>query len=146
MWNGEPAMRAAVLTLSLVLAVFLIHRHWTGNPGPPDWNPVSREAALAIGRCDAPIYNHYNDGGFLIWFVPERKVFLDSRQDPYPIELIQAQLRTERTGESRELFERYAIGCAVLRPDSTAVTALQRAGWKVTYHDAQWAVVEPRGN
>jgi hypothetical protein len=137
-----PVARASAFTLSLVLAVVVVHRQWAGSPPPADWTPVSREAAVAIGRCDSPIYNHYNDGGYLIWFVPERRVFLDSRQDPYPVELVQAQVQAERTGEYRELLSRYAIGCAVLRPDSTGLIALPRAGWRVTYRDAQWVVIE----
>ncbi len=78
----------------------------------------------------------------VIWFVPERRVFLDSRQDPYPVELVQAQVQAERTGEYRELLSRYAIGCAVLRPDAAAFSRLVRAGWQVTFRDAQWVVLE----
>jgi len=142
---GPPA-RVFAFALSLILAVALIHHRWAGNPPPADWTPVSREAAVAIARCHSPIYNHYNDGGYLIWFVPEQKVFLDSRQDPYPVEVIQAQLRAERTGEYRALFAHYAIGCAVLRPEAAAVTALARAGWSITYRDALWVVVESPGS
>jgi len=144
-WAGASA-RVLAFALSLVLAAVVIHHRWAGSPPPADWTPVSREAAVAIGRCDSPIYNHYNDGGYLIWFVPERKVFLDSRQDPYPVELVQAQLRAERTGEYRTLVDRYAIGCAVLRPDAAAVTALASTGWRVTYRDALWVVVEKPGS
>jgi hypothetical protein len=137
-----PTVRAIVCAMSLAVAGFVIHHRWAGHPPPPDWVPVSRQAAAAIRQCGAPIYNHYDDGGFLIWFVPEQRVFLDSRQDPYPVELIQAHQAAEQTGEYRDLFERYAIRCAVLKPDSPGVTALPRAGWKLTYRDARWVVIE----
>jgi hypothetical protein len=29
-----------------------------------------------------------------------------------------------------------------LKPDSPGVTALPRAGWKLTYRDARWVVIE----
>ena len=41
-------------------------------------------AVAAVRGCPAQIYNRFYDGGFLIWFVPERPVFIDNRQDPYP--------------------------------------------------------------
>jgi hypothetical protein len=105
--------------------------------------PVSREAAVAIRACPGPIYNHYDVGGFIIWFVPEQKVFLDSRQDPYPIQLVQAQDEAERTGVFRELFDRYHIRCAVLEPASVAVQGLHRIGWQETYRDKRWVVLTP---
>ena len=54
-----------------------------GTPLPRlDWTPLSPEMTAAIRACDGPLYNSYNDGGYLVWFIPERKVFMDSRQDP----------------------------------------------------------------
>jgi hypothetical protein len=137
-----PLIRAVLFFLSVVVVLSLVWWRLIAGPRPGDWTPVSAPAAAAIRQCRSPIYNHYNDGGYLIWFVPEQRVFLDSRQDPYPVELVQAQLRAERTGEYRELFERYAIACAVLRPDSAGSTALSRAGWTQAYRDAQWVVIE----
>jgi hypothetical protein len=141
--GGAASMiRAFVFCLSVVMAVLLVRIRLIAGPPPADWIPVSASAAAAIRQCGSPIYNHYNDGGFLVWFVPEQRVFLDSRQDPYPVELIQAQRHAEQTGEYHELFRRYAIRCAVVSPESPAVAALPKTGWKVTYRDAQWVVIE----
>jgi hypothetical protein len=113
------------------------------NPPPAEWTPISAEAAAAIRRCPGPIYNHFNDGGYLIWFVPEKKVFLDTRQDVYPIQLVQAQQRAQRTGDYSQLLGCYSVRCAVLEPTSQAVTVLKKAGWREGFRDLHWVVVEP---
>jgi hypothetical protein len=114
------------------------------SPLPVEWAPVSNEAAAAIRRCPGPIYNHYNDGGYLIWFAPEQKVFLDSRQDPYPAELLRAQLEADRMGDYGALLSRYSVRCAVVHPRSRALSVLEQSGWREDYRDSRWVVVQPR--
>ena len=60
-------------------------------------------------RCRGNVYNRYDEGGYLIWFAPGRKVFLDGRQDPYPPSLIKEQARVESSGDFESLFERYDV-------------------------------------
>ena len=48
-----------------------------------NWRPINERALAAARACDGPLYNHYDDGGTLIWFLPEKPVFIDGRQDPY---------------------------------------------------------------
>jgi len=136
-------LRASFFTVSLVAAGLVARRQWTMAPPPANWAPVSREAASAIRQCPGPIYNHYDVGGFIIWFVPEQKVFLDSRQDPYPAQLIRAQREAVGSAAFRELLDRYHIRCAVLVPGSPEVLALRGIGWTEAYRDRQWAVMTP---
>ena len=136
-------LRASLFAVSLVAAGLVVHHRWTVVPPPADWAPVSSEAASAIRGCPGPIYNHYDVGGFIIWFVPEQKVFLDSRQDPYPAQLIRAQREAVGPAAFREFFDRYYIRCAVVEPDSPEVLALRGIGWTEAYRDRQWAVMTP---
>jgi len=138
----DAFLRVSIVGLSAASAALIVYHRWTMSPPPEEWTPVSDQAAAAIRRCPGPIYNHYNDGGYLIWFVPEQKVFLDSRQDPYPVQLTQAQHTAERTGDYRELLSRHSIRCAVLSPDSRALATLERSGWHENYRDRRWVVVE----
>jgi hypothetical protein len=106
------------------------------------WRPLSPEAVSAIRSCDGPLYNHYNDGGRLIWFVPERVVFVDSRQDPYPLPFLLDFIAVEQArAPYRPLFERWGIRCAFLGVDSPTVPALARDGWTTRYRDATWALL-----
>ena len=153
--NGRPVvmrrtdtgtvLRALVFAASLAAAVLLVHRRWTMTPSPVDWVPVSHSAASAIRGCPGPIYNHYDMGGYIIWFVPEQKVFLDSRQDPYPVQLVQAQRKAGDPAVLRELMARYRIRCAALEPDAPEVRALRTLGWAETYRDRQWVVATAPG-
>ena len=106
------------------------------------WQPVSRAAAEAVAGCRGPLYNRYPDGGPLIWFVPSQRVFLDSRQDQYPIALVQAASRVETRGDYRAIFDRWRINCAALPPTSPTVAALERDNWLVKFSDPAWVVLE----
>ena len=123
------------------LAALVVGLTWMRPPARLQWQPVSAEAARAIAGCGAPLYNTYGRGGELIWFVPEQKVFVDNRQDPYPMTFLQAARTLEQDGQFRPLFERYGIQCAAIAPDSIVANALRSAGdWRVTYEDRQWLV------
>jgi hypothetical protein len=69
-----------------------------------------------------------------------RKVFLDSRQDPFPRELVMGHIELERTGEYRELFDRFAISCALSPGGSPLAKALERDGWTSTTAGGSWKV------
>jgi hypothetical protein len=142
-----PLLRAGLLGASVVAASLVVIRSWTASPPPTDWVPMSEQAAAAILMCPDPLYNHYNDGGYLIWFTPGKRVFLDSRQDLYPVELVQAQIAAERSENYRALINRYSIRCAVFNSNATALSVFEESGWRKDYRDSRWVVLlspEPR--
>jgi hypothetical protein len=139
--RAGSAVRALLFAVSLAVAVLLVHQRWTMTPPPADWAPVSREAASAIRGCPGPIYNHFNTGGFLIWFVPEQRVFLDSRHNPYPDHLLRAQREARDPAALRELLAQYHVRCAVLEPGSLEVRSLGALGWTESYKDRRWVVI-----
>jgi hypothetical protein len=108
------------------------------------WRPMSDAARAAIAACPDPLYNGYNEGGYLIWEVKGKRVFIDGRHDPYPPELV-IQDRLVETGATdfHDLFQRYGIGCAVVAADSSLAVRLRSAGWRQRFADAQWIVLEP---
>jgi hypothetical protein len=127
--------------LALVAAVVGVSYQWM-HPAPRlRWNAVPSAVAAAIERCPPNLYNLYDDGGFLVWFVPEQPVFVDSRQDPFPPALVQAQIEAERAGDYRSLFETYSIRCAALPRPSKVAQALRRDGWFEEHADQRWVVL-----
>jgi hypothetical protein len=143
--TAGAALRILIFAVSLAAAVFVVQRRWTAAPPPADWAPMSREAISAIRACPGPIYNRYGSGGFIIWFVPEQKVFLDSRQDPYPDRLLREQREATTPATLRDLLTRYQVRCAVLEPGAAEVRALGGLGWTESYGDGQWAVMTAPG-
>jgi hypothetical protein len=78
----------------------------------------------------------------LLWFVPEKRVFLDGRQDPFPMELVKEHIAVE-TGQARPepVFERHRIRCAYLPRVSPVFERLIADGWKPIYDGSRWVVL-----
>ena len=110
------------------------------------WRPISDGALAAMRACDGPLYNHYDEGGYLIWFVPEKPVFIDSRQDPYPLPfLLESMARRARPGALPPAVRRWGIRCVFLahrrrRPSRRSA----RDGWITRYRDDKWHVSRRR--
>jgi hypothetical protein len=106
------------------------------------WNPIPAPALAALQLCPDNLYNRYDEGGSLLWFLPERRVFLDGRQDPFSPELVLEHIGMETQGDDhRGVFARHNIRCAYLPTESPTVTRLDDAGWSSLYRGAHWVVL-----
>jgi hypothetical protein len=105
------------------------------------WRPLPPQALAAVRDCPGPLYNRYNEGGFLIWFLPQRRVFIDSRQDPYPLAFLLDDGKVEHGEPYRPLFDRFDIRCALLPLTSPIPAELKADGWQPLYEDAKWTVL-----
>jgi hypothetical protein len=133
--NGAIAVAAAVLVTGGVAYAYAT---------PVDhlrWAPLPEASLAALRACHGNLYNRYDEGGYLIWFAADHKVFLDGRQDPYPVDLVKHQVQVERSGDFEPLFRRYDIRCAYLPAESLIGARLAEAGWKTLFRDARWAVL-----
>jgi len=131
-----------VLAAMAIAAAVLVARSYRADQQELGWRPINDQALAALHACDGPMYNHYDQGGYLLWFVPEKPVFVDGRQDPYPLEHILAALDVERErAPYRPLFERWGIRCVFLSVESPTVAKLDRDGWITRYRDDKWAVL-----
>lgn len=108
------------------------------------WTPLPAASLQALSRCPDNLYNRYDEGGYLIWFAPDRRVFLDGRQDPYSPRLVNEQLQVEHTGEYAATFARYEIRCAYLPTASPVAARLSAAGWLSLYRGPEWVVLAHR--
>lgn len=139
------ALNVAMLVAFMTLAGGSVAYAWHVPVKRLQWEPLSRGAITAVTGCPGPLYNRYDDGGFLLWFVPTQRVFVDSRQDPYPLALLQEHLRSENAGEYSGIFARYGIHCAFLPPESPVAKNLLRDRWIALYQDSQWLVLRDVG-
>jgi hypothetical protein len=106
------------------------------------WRPMPPAALAAIRACPAPLFNTYNAGGYMLWFTPERPVFADSRQDPYPLDFLVELARVQRTGDYGDFFARHGIRSAFLETKWPLAGRLLTDGWRATYRDREWIVLE----
>ena len=132
----------AILALCAAASILAVVRAWSVQPPRMQWQPVSRDIVEGIRACPGRIYNRFDDGAYLIWFVPGVRVFVDNRQDPYPLAFLQEHLQREQSGEYAPVFARYSVQCAFLPPYSPTAQRLLLDGWTVTAQDASWLVLQ----
>ena len=137
---------ALILAVAIGGAAIYVWRTWQNPPPRMGWYPVSPAAARAIESCRGPIYNHYKDGGPIIYFAPRQPVMLDSRQDPYPVSLVQAEGHVEATGDYHGLFDSLGVNCAVIPPGGRLAARLRAGGWRERFSDPEWLVLERPGS
>jgi hypothetical protein len=135
-----PAMAAAVLAVWVLAGVTVVAYAWRNRLPGLGWEPLREETIAAITACEGPLYNRYDEGGYLTWFLKDRKVFIDSRQDPFPKEFVLDQLRVEETGDYASTFSRYAISCALTRDGSLLSLRLEQEGWRPHRGAPPWTV------
>ena len=117
---------------------------WRGGGARLGWAPMSAGAIEATRNCRGSLFNGFAAGGPLTWFVPDRPVFVDSRGvEAYPVSLLLRSRAADLTGDYRQLFDEFDIGCAVVESNSVMARALTREPrMRTTYADGQWRVFE----
>jgi hypothetical protein len=141
--EDHPRFNLALLAgLGLAGAVAIAFA-WTTSLPKLGWQPLPAGALAAVRACPGPLYNRYNEGGYLIWFARETPVFIDSRQDPYPFEFVIDAVRNDSHATIEATFARWGIRCALLPHDSETLPVLRGKGWRAAFADDEWAVMVP---
>ena len=104
-------------------------------------------AADYLRRDDPPglMFNSYNWGGYLMWRLPDRPVFVDGRTDLYGDDFIVHDYLDVVDGAPgwEETLDRYDVGILVIEADSTLARMLRRDdAWRVTYEDDRATVFQ----
>jgi len=139
--DDHPLLNVAIVGVVACAAVVTVAVGWCRPFEELDWRPLPAAVLAAVRACPGPLYNHYNEGGYLVWLLPERKVFVDNRQDPFPLPFLIEHVRVE-SGQlpPDPLFARFGVRCSFLAADSPTVAVLAREGWRSLYRDDKWAV------
>jgi hypothetical protein len=143
MRRPRPLRRAgyAVVAVAVTMAFAIVGFCWRDGGAALGWRPISPPALNAIRNCPGPIYNEHGDGGTLIWFVPEHRVFVDGRLEAYPPEFLLRVRDADLSGHYHELFEEYEIRCAVTRTGSVLARSLdQDPAMTRQFSDERWSV------
>lgn len=141
----RPAGRGAYVLCAAACAigVLVVGLRWQDGGKGMGWAPMSPGVVGAVRACRAPLFNHFEDGGYLTWTVPEQPVFVDSRVDVYPLEFLMRIRAADLEGEYRELFDDYGVNCALVRTNSTIAARLaQDDAMHVVYRDDSRTVFE----
>jgi hypothetical protein len=128
------------LTAATVGGVMVL-LEWRNGGTRLGWHPMSSAAIAAISQCPDPIFNHLEDGGFLMWTLPDRRVFVDSRMEAYPSEVLRASRQADIFGDYEITFREYGINCALVTTGEALYSKLAGdAAMTRVFMDAERAV------
>ncbi len=139
--RNRPLMNAAFAITAVFVASAAIAGAYRLRIDHLRWTPLPEASLRALRQCPGNLYNRYDEGGYLIWFEPDRRVFLDGRQDPYEPGLVLDQIRVETYGDYAATFAAHRIGCAYLPATSPVASRLSSSGWSPVYRDSSWVVL-----
>jgi hypothetical protein len=141
-----PAGAYVLIALAVLAGVTFIPLRWRDSGVALGWHPLADEAIEAVRRCPDPLFNHLEDGGYLMWTLPERRVFIDSRMEAYPLPLLERSRDADLNGNYSDVFRQFAIRCALVPTGSALHRALVRdASMNVAYSDSQRTVFVRHG-
>jgi hypothetical protein len=121
-----------VLITTTAVATAGVIAAWALAPTALGWRPVPSALAESVRQCPGHLFNGYDTGAALIWWVPEVKVFVDNRQDPYPAAVINSLFEIT-TSNYQTYFDRYDVDCALLSHQAPLSATLRADGWEQTY-------------
>jgi hypothetical protein len=144
MWEGYAPERDSrlgnILAISLGIAVTV----WAIPPRDhienqiAAGNPVGAIKFIRESHLSGPMLNDYLWGGYLMWALPEHKVFIDGRADVFDwTGVLSAYGRWATLEEDpRRLLDKYGVNFCLLQPSSPISRVLPLVpGWREVYRD-----------
>lgn len=136
--RANPLANAAVIFSCLAAVVWFFPDKRSLQAQVEERNPVQAIRFIRQAHPAGPMLNEYRFGGYLIWALPETKVFVDGRTDIFDWtgvlgEYVRwADLKDDPTA----LLDKYHIGfCLLYRHSAVARVIPYLPGWKKAYED-----------
>ena len=101
-------------------------------------NPVEAVRFIKRSALPGPMLNDYMWGGYLIWALPEQKVFIDGRGDIYDWSGVLARYRdwVSLYADPERLLNDYGIHLCLLPANSAQARVMSHlTGWTLAYND-----------
>jgi hypothetical protein len=100
-------------------------------------------------RIGARMYNDYGDGGFLLWWLPDQKIFIDGRMPAWRIGdrwiFYDYIALTAGDPPALRVLEKYRVDWGVLKRDSPLERALRGLpDWEAVYDDPKAVIYVKR--
>jgi hypothetical protein len=137
-WPASPLPGFARGAIAAILCAAALGASF-GAPVGPDERAFPAAALPSLRSGDGRLLNEYDWGGYLIWTLPERPVFIDGRYVPY-LGGVLADFRdvVGLTPDWREILRTYDVREALLRPSRPLAVALAEDGWSVVASTDRW--------
>lgn len=126
--------------LSLLLFIADSYRVFDRTIAISEENFYPKDAVNFLNKniSSGEIFSHYNWGGYLIWKIPEKKVFIDGRMGRWPGVVEYQRSIINGKLDYRTEFKKYAIDTVLLprkMEDTDLVNRMENDNWIVVYED-----------
>lgn len=132
--RGSPRFPSKSFPFAVATALWLgaLASIATADPRP-DLRPYPDGARAALAASSGVLLNEYDWGGYLIWEVPSRPVFVDGRLYPFAGNDVMGayQEAIHVLPSWRAVIDRWNVAQALVRPERAVVQALRDEGWTV---------------
>jgi hypothetical protein len=95
------------------------------------------------------LYNDYGYGGFLLWWLPDRKIFIDGRMPAWrngDRTLLHDYMALTRSDPELGILRKYSIDWALIRRQTPLEEGLARDdSWQRIYEDHKAAIYRLKG-
>lgn len=154
--TAAAVAKAAITSMTVGAALLLVHlgpdhlvHIWNAGTMPETFFEQTEYPIEAVRWIRAHpqeagdrLYNDYGYGGFLDWWLPEHKVFIDGRMPAWRLGdrwIFSDYLRLNRPdSEALAILNRYGVDWALVNKDSPLAEMLAREpGWHLLYGDAK---------
>jgi hypothetical protein len=130
------------LTVVLLLATLAVLKLvWVTEPGSVNLQisqgfPSGAMNYLKVNHPKGEFFNEYNWGGYLIFNLPEYRVYVDGRTDLFGDEILLEWEQVVKGDDGwKEILAKWDIHLVLLQPDRPLVKLLADAGWELLYSD-----------
>ena len=146
--RDHPAINAALIAVAALIATGSFPARADLENQAARGNPVRAVQFVRQAGLAGPMLNDYTWGGYLIWAMPEHKVFIDGRADVFEWTGVFAEYSRWASLEEdpNRLLDKYGVQFCLLRKSAPASLLLSYLpGWAKAYSDDQAAVFVRRG-
>lgn len=143
----------AILLIIFVLAFYAgwhnIKQVWAQDTNPQalakeanfPYSAVKFLASNNLPLSTNHLFNEYNWGGYILWQIPNQKVFIDGRMvhwklpDKHIFDDYQILQSAKNLAAVNSLIQKYDLNLALIRSDSPLAFYLSATGWQKIYRD-----------
>jgi hypothetical protein len=134
----KKVMPLKIILSSALVLILVVYSGQIADTAIQKTYPVSAMKWLKEHPTEGNIFNPYEWGGYLIYYYPEQKVFIDSRMAPYIPEVANdyEAIKIQLPGW-QDLFAKYEMKTALIQAsDQSLVVALESMeNWQRVYRD-----------
>jgi hypothetical protein len=131
-----------VIAVAILLALFIVSVPRRFEEPVP--YPAGAVTYMKANGIQGRVFHDYVWGGYLIWHLPETKVFIDGRWDPYAANNVPKDYAAAISGESSlAVLDKYGVDYLLMPPDSRLVALVKNTpAWKVRYSDGHSVLLQ----